>query len=183
MDRERPPRYPSGMAGLFVHEDDWGMISLVPAENRADRAAVVEAAAAHGVAHQLPDGQGWTAMYIAPSPPTEIGARKITLEALVAVLGGSWQPVAGLVTGYGSTCREDVEGGYACQLTGGPVLYGRIVDGVVSKLHVTDHITPAAADSLHHLGRAFDLILCDLWRDVVVELADRSAVEAYCADE
>lgn len=171
------------MAGLFVHEDDWGMISLVPAENRANRAAVVEAATAHGLAHQLPDGLGWTAMYIAPSPPIEIDSRKITLEALGAALGGSCRPVAGFVTGYGTECREDIEGGYAFQLPEGPALYGCVVDGVLSELHLTDPITRSAADSLHHLDRTFDLILCDLWRDVVVELADRSAVEAYCADE
>jgi hypothetical protein len=165
----------------FVHEDDWGMISLVPAENRADRAAVVEAARAHGEAHQAPDGLGWTAIYSAPPPPTDIDARKITLEALGAVLGSRWQPVADLVTGY-SSHRERVATGYAFQLPEGPVLYGCITDGVISQLHVV-RIRPSMADTLHRLGSTFDLILCNLWDDSVVELADRSAVDAYCADE
>lgn len=169
------------MAGLFVHEDDWGMISLVPAENRADRAAVVEAAAAHGEAHRAPDGAGWTAMYVAPSPPTEIDVRKITLDALGAALGSSWQPVAGLTTGY-SSHREDVGTGYAFQLPDGPALYGCTAGGVLSQLHIT-HINHSAADTLHQLGSTFGLILCDLWRDAVVDLADRSAIDAYCTEE
>lgn len=103
------------MASLFVHEDDWGMISLVLAENRADRTAVVEAARTHGDSHRAPDGVGWTAMYVAPSPPAEIDVRKITLDALGAVLGSSWQPVATLTSGY-SGSREAVGTGYAFQL-------------------------------------------------------------------
>lgn len=166
------------MAGLFVHEDDWGMISLVPAENRADRIAVVEAARTHGEAHRAPDGLGWTAMAIAPSPPTELDVRKITLATLGAVLGTSWRPVARLTTGY-SSYREDVATGYAFQLPDGPALYGCVVDGVISQLHITQ-ISHSAADALHQLGSMFGLILCDLWSDQVVELAGRSAVDAYC---
>lgn len=170
------------MADLFVHEDDWGMVSLVPAENRADRTAVVEIARAHGEAHRAPDGAGWTDIYFAPPPPTEITARKITLEALGAVLDTRWSPVARLVTGYGSSYRKHVETGYAFQLPEGPVLYGCLVDGIVSELHIF-RCRPAAADTLHRLGFTFDLILCDLWSDQVVALADRPAVDAYCSGE
>lgn len=110
-----------------------------------------------------------------------IHVRKITLDALGAVLGSSWQPVAKLTTGY-SSHREDVRTGYAFQRPDGPALYGCIVDGVLSQLHIT-HISHSATDTLHQLGSTFGLILCDLWRDAVVELADRSAVDAYCTDE
>jgi hypothetical protein len=84
-------------------------------------------------------------MYLAPEPPTDLDVRKITLEALAAVLGSSWQPVTGLVTGYGQSHREDVESSYAFQLPKGPALYGCLVEGVLSELHITG-ITRSAAD-------------------------------------
>ena len=175
-----PPRSSSD---FYLHEDDWGMIALEADENRVDRARVVGQAAAHAEAHRAPDGIGWTAMYVAPEPKVALATRAITVGALAGALGPDWTPFATVTSGY-STYREPVAQGYAFVF--GPdrhaVIYGTRDRELVTALCLV-HPVPALAATLYRLGTTFRLILCDLWRDVTVELASPSAVARYLADD
>ena len=156
------------------------MISLELDDNRFERARVVDEARKFGEANLAPDGIGWTAINVVPEPPVAFASRGITYTALCEVLGPAWQPYASMVTGY-STHREPLPNAYAFALAEHGQIYGSRDGDVLKSLNITRR-SPALADTLHRLGTTFRLILCDLWQDVVIELANRDAVARYCND-
>lgn len=169
---------------FYIHEDDWGRVSLEPDENRNDRARVSEEVRAFGEAHRAPGGIGWTDLMVVPASPVEITVRRITLPALRELLGPTAIETAEVTTGYASH-REPVTNAFAFRCSGEPfwnTLYGCVRDGTVTQLHLT-HATPMLAPALHRLGSAFRLILCDFSRDGVVDLAQRAAIDRYLTDE
>lgn len=159
-----------------LHEDEWGMISLEPIENLANRAEVVAQAAAHGEAHRAPDGVGWTALFVAPASPTSISVRAITLEALAAVLGPAFTPSEKVTTGYSSLVAE-VKQGFAFLGPDDEVLYGAVADGVISDLNVLE----PTLKTMSALGTEFRLMICDLWCDAAIDLCDREELDRYLA--
>ena len=172
---------------FYLHEDEWGMVSLDPSEVAADRTRVVDEARAHGEAARAPGGIGYTSIYVAPPAPVELSVRGITRLALDEVLRPAFVPFDRVISGYSD--RETVATAFALHrrdaADGDPsdlpedVFYGTVRDGVVCSLCVT-RATPALADALHRLGTRFRLVLTDLWSDTVVDLADREAVERWC---
>jgi hypothetical protein len=168
---------------FYLHEDDWGMISLEPEENRFERAKIMGQARAFGEASRAPGGAGWTDLMVVPAPPIALASRAIPLAALCDVLGPACRRYERMTTGY-SSHREPVVSGYAFACAAHAswdVVYGSVRGDVVTQLSVT-HCTAASAEVLHRLGTAFRLILCDLWRDEVIELASRVAIDRYVAD-
>ena len=173
---------PLSSSELYLHEDEWGMISLEPDDNRFERAKVVDEARKFGEANLAPDGVGWTAINVVPPPPIAFESRGVTYAQLCEVLGPAWQRYGSMVSGY-SSHREALPDAYAFALA--PEvgkLYGSAKDGIVTSLNITRR-SPALADTLHRLGTTFRLILCDLWQDVVIEVANRDAVARYCDDD
>jgi hypothetical protein len=167
---------------FYLHEDEWGMVALEPDDNRFERAKVMAEAHAHGEAHRAPGGVGWTEIYVAPAPPVALLERAITLVALRELLGAGWHAATKVSTGY-SSYSEAIDTGYALwRERDDGVLYGTTDDSKLVSLNVT-HASAALADTLHALGTTFRLILCDLWRDQVVELANAAAVAAYAAGD
>jgi hypothetical protein len=164
-----------------LHEDEWGMIDLVPVENRPQSEQTVRQAEAHAEAHRAPDGVGWTAMYIAPAPEISLSARGLTLDALTTLLGPGWRRAAKVNSGYGRSF-EPISTAFAL-LQGSSALYGSLGEnGVVRALHLDRRgLDPALAPALHRLGTLQRLIAIDLWIDRVVDLADRHAVDEYLA--
>jgi hypothetical protein len=162
-----------------LHEDDWGMISLDPDESRVDRERVVAEAAAHGEAHRAPEGIGWTTMYVAPAPAIEIAVRALSIDALRAALGPDWHAYDRVLSGYSSS-YEVVKHAFAfsCATC---VVYGNTDGARVTHLCITRCVLEIA-DVLHRLGTTFRLVLTDLWRDSVVDLSDRDAIDRYIAD-
>lgn len=164
-----------------LHEDEWGMIDLIPQENHAHAQAVVTAAVVHGEAHRAPDGLGFTAVYVAPEPLCPLSQRVLSLSALATLLGPRWQQVGRVTSGY-SSYREDLPHAYAFT-DGRHVLYGCERERLLTTLHLHPGSADAAlCDVLHVLGLGLRLILQDLWRDQVVDLTSRSAIEQYVHD-
>ena len=164
-----------------LHEDEWGMIDLIPEENRAHAQSVVGEAAAHAAAHPAPDGVGYTAVYVAPEPLCPLSMRALTVSGLAGLLGSRWRRVARVRSGYASH-REDLAGAYAFT-DGLHVLYGNHSDGLLTTLHLhPGDWDEVLIDTLHALGQGLRLILLDLWRDRVVELSSREATAAYARD-
>ncbi|MEO7092247.1 MAG: hypothetical protein ABI175_03280, partial [Polyangiales bacterium] len=169
---------------FYIHEDDWGRVSFEPEENRFDRTRVASEVRAFGDAHRAPNGIGWTDVMVVPPPPIDITVRAISLATLRAALGPTAFACTEVTTGY-STHVEHVASGFAFRCSTEPywdVVYGCAANGMVTQLHLTFG-TPAIADLLHRLGTAHRMILCDLSRDGVVELANRTAIDRYLADD
>jgi hypothetical protein len=167
-----------------LHEDEWGMISLEADENRFERTRMVKEAAAFGEAHRAPGGVGWTDLHVAPAAPIELSTRQITLSDLQAALGPGWIRYPSVWSGY-SSFREELHASYAFYLGDSnprEQIYGSLDGPYLASLCITKP-SPAIGDTLHVLGTTFRLILCDLWKDTVVALGDRAALERYLAPE
>ncbi len=166
-----------------LHEDDWGMITLLPAENRARTEATAQEAAAFGAAHF--DGTSWSAVYVLPEPDHPISGRQIPFDELTALVGVGLVPAQAVLSGYTSQWDE-CERCYAFgRAYGGKgALYGYQAEGIVMDLHVIspngdDAAVAGFTDLLRALGQRYDLILVDWWQDRMVELRDPAAVAAY----
>ncbi len=167
---------------FYIHEDDWGRVSLEPEENRFDRTRVAAEVQAFGEAHRAPGGIGWTDLMVVPPPPLDVTTRGITLVALRALLPPTAFACTEVTTGY-SSYVEPVTNGFAFRCSTEPywdVVYGCARDGIVTQLNLTFGTT-AIADLLHRVGTAHRLILCDLGRDGVLDLSDRPAIDRYLA--
>jgi hypothetical protein len=163
---------------FYVHEDEWGMISLEPDENRFERTRIVNEARAHGDAHRAPDGIGWTDIYVAPAPPIALATRAIAMAALRDVLGDGWRAAGKVVTGY-SSYRENIARGYAFRMSDErATIYGTVDGDAVASINIT-RCPPEIADTLYRVGITFRLILCDLWTDQVIDLASPPAIARY----
>lgn len=57
---------------LFVHEDDWGQIEVLPDACAPWCGAEFERIAAFASAHRDPNGHGWTDIYIRKPPPRSL---------------------------------------------------------------------------------------------------------------
>jgi hypothetical protein len=176
------------MSGTFyLHEDDWGMITLLPAENRAQAAETAQEAEAFGAAHF--DGTSWSAVYVLPEPEHPISERHIPFDELHRLVGDGLVPAPAVMSGYGLQ-RDECERCYAfgTAYKGGGALYGYQADGTVMDLHVIcpdpDNAAAVAlfTERLRELGQRYDLILVDWWQDRIVELRDAAAVAAYLRD-
>jgi hypothetical protein len=168
-------------ATFHLHEDDWAMIDLVPAENAAASGAMVDEARRHGDAHRAPDGQGWKECFVAPPPQLPVAARRLTVEALAAHLGPAWHRPGEVTTGY-SSLRVPVQGGFAFT-AGGAALYGTATAGVVDGLHLHGrNSSPTLLEALVALGAGANLVAVDLWLDEVVDLRDAVAIARYLAE-
>jgi hypothetical protein len=166
---------------FYLHEDEWGMVELLPRENYAERQKVVAEATAHSDAHRAPGGVGWTAIYVAPEAKVPISARGITLAALAEALGPGWTRCARVTSGY-STYVEEATSSYAFRPPerhhNWNVIYGVFRGELVTSLCVT-HCELPITPVLHRLGTTYQLMLCDLWKDEVVDLADPVALARY----
>jgi len=165
----------------WIHEDEWGQVSLEPEENRFQRARVDAEVRAFSDAHRAPGGLGWTDMMVVPPAPIALVERAIPFEALKEAIGR--EPLA-LATGYSSHVEPVTDGfAFRCSAEGyWDTLYGCTKDGLVTQLHLTFG-TEAIAELLHRLGTRFRLVLSDPGRGGVIELSSRAAVDRYLAGE
>ncbi len=101
---------------FYLHEDEWGMISIMPAENLSHSRATAAEAREFGEKHF--DGSGWTDIYVLPEEPYPIYARRILLSELQEMFAGFLSPAGRVESGY-SSHREAVTGAFA--LVGGEI--------------------------------------------------------------
>jgi len=173
------------MSGTFyLHEDEWGMVELLPVENMAGREAAVGEAKQFGQDHSA--GVGWTDVYMIPEAHHSIAARHIPLAELRSLVA-SWLPEADTVQSGYSTHVETLQLSFAFgnrALRSG-VFYGNYDGSTINQLDVIgpDEQVEAKvtrfAEALHALGERYNLMLADWWSDRVVDLRDQDAVMSY----
>jgi hypothetical protein len=171
------------LESLFIHEDDWGMISIVPVENADQVLSVTAEVRAFAERHRTPGGIGWTDIYVLPEEEFPLSARAIPTTELQELFG-FLVPVGELVTGYG-TYREPLAWAFA--FMGGPysAIFGLAPQGIVRELHFTGHRpdldldTDRLANALHAWGSRHRLILVDWWLSFSIDLTDLEALRRY----
>jgi hypothetical protein len=172
---------------FYLHEDDWGMVSLLPYENLAFLHAERDRIDAFSAAHF--DGVAWTDIYIRSDEPSPISIRQMPYARLVDLFGGLLPAAASVETGY-SSYREVCPGCFAFGRAYDLALYGSIKDGTVTELSLSMQLPPAdtalsqaLATALVALGTEYQLVLVDWARSQIVNLGDLVAVERYLRDE
>ena len=168
--------------GFYLHEDEWGMISIMPAENLSHSRATAAEAREFGEKHF--NGSGWADIYVLPGEPYPISARRIPLSELREMFASLLNPVGHVETGY-SSHREAVTGAFA--LVGEPygAIYGRHREGVITGLYVSRFAgeqvegTEQFIKRVVTLGERYSLILADWWRHRIIDLRDEAAVTRY----
>lgn len=169
---------------FYLHEDDWAMIDLVPAENFGELLRI--AAEAKTFAEEHFDGFGWTAMYLVPKPTYPLALRTLALHELQKLLRERFLPACSVQSGY-SSYRETLLDGFAFveaeQADG--ALYGEQKSGLVTGLHLLPCTEANCArrtgfiELLHTLGTTYDLVLADWWTHTIIDLRARNRVVQY----
>jgi hypothetical protein len=172
---------------FYLHEDDWGMVSLLPRENLAFLHEEQERIDAFSAAHF--DGSGWTDIYVRPGEPYPISIRQIPYARLVERFGGLLPAAASVATGY-STYHEPCPGCFAFGRTNDIALYGSLRHDVVTQLHLTVQDLSANPDlrqelaaALSTFGAEYQLVLIDWGRGQIVDVAEQPAIGQYLSDE
>lgn len=174
---------------FYLHEDDWGMIAVMPVENLKRAGEVAQEAEEFGEAHRAPDGVGWTDVYVVPEE-FPISARGIRLEELREVIGGGLVEAEGVQSGY-SSYVEVIKNAFAFREGDGKpgALYGNVKDGLVTGLYV---LRPDWEEEgsvawfervLGELGERWGLMVADWWWDMTVDLRDGEAVGKWLRND
>jgi hypothetical protein len=185
------------MANFYLHEDDWGMISLLPAENAGwaeDTAREAERASDENFAGFVEMGGGqiptYNDVYVIPEEKHPIREGSIRLDDMRALLADTWPEAEKVTSGY-STYVEEVSNAFAFGAAYGPSgsFYGSHEDGIVIGLHITRPVSndaqavEAFAAALAHLGRQYDLMLADWWSHTTADLRDPAGIRKYLEGE
>lgn len=88
------------MAKFYLHEDDWGMVNLMPRENLERAREVAQEAEEFGREHF--DGVGWTDIYVVPEEKHPIEERRIPLDELRELVGDVLIEAEKVQSGYSS---------------------------------------------------------------------------------
>ena len=169
---------------FYLHEDEWAMIDLLPAENFAELLRTAREAQAFGEEHF--DGRGWTDMYIVPEPTYPLSIRALPLDELQALLKGQFLQATIVQSGY-SSYREVLPNCFAfvgAEEDDG-AFYGTQENGLVTRLHLlpgySDNNDRIACfiDILSMLGVKYDLVLADWWQDKIIDLREKNMIVRY----
>ena len=82
LTRRRSPR-----RELFMHEDDWGQIEVLPASCADWCAQELARIGAFAAQHEAPDGSGWTDMYVRKPGPATLESLAIPFGEAVDAIG------------------------------------------------------------------------------------------------
>ena len=84
---------------LFVHEDDWGQIEVLPASCAAWCAQEMARIDAFAAEHRASDGGGWTDMVVRQPTPERLAGLAIPFEAAVGAMAARLPPFDAVVSG------------------------------------------------------------------------------------
>lgn len=169
---------------FYLHEDEWAMITILPAENLSRSKGIAQEANEFSKAHF--DGFGWTNIYVIPEEKYPLSERQIPFSELSNLLSPFLAPADIVQTGY-SSYRETVKYGFAYislddRFSG---FYGEQKDGIALYLHLLPGGSRNAEKNipfvnvLSMLGSKYNLILADWWLHKIVDLRDSDDVMDY----
>jgi hypothetical protein len=166
---------------VFLHEDDFRQIELVPDDNLAT--LMTESVRIERFEKNHFDGSGFTDIYVRNAElEIPLSQRQITpgdLEDVLAALGYERSP--NVMTGYGQDFREKRQD---CVAFGKDycAVYYDFKDNVVQHIWFTNPrgmSRERLSRCLFDLGQQWNLVLQDWNQTVTVNLKDRDAIDRY----
>lgn len=91
---------------LFVHEDDWGQIEVLPASCAAWCAQEMARVDVFAAEHRAPDGSGWTDMYLRQPAPTPLASLAIPFDAAASAIAARLPAFDAVVSGTFSAPQQ-----------------------------------------------------------------------------
>ncbi|MTD95982.1 hypothetical protein GIW81_16710 [Hyphomicrobium sp. xq] len=169
---------------LFVHEDDWGQIEVLPAACAAWCEAEIARIDHFARDHASPDGTGWTDMYVRSVAPVPLESVRIPFDAAADVIGARL-PAFEIVSSGTLSSPEPVPHvrGFGPAANTGAVLVGDKTRAHVAMIALVMNGSRGELDALlaalAQLPFSATLLIVDWPRGHVVPLGDRNAIARY----
>lgn len=169
---------------IYFHEDDYGQIEILPAENKEfcmSQAGLIEEFAEE---HRV--GAGFTDMYVRQENPLSLKEKKLAKADLERALQPYLPYYDTVYTGY-SSYRELCQSTHAFALNDNIAVFYSVEDNIVDDLWLamtpmTKEEADVAQKVLEAIGDLGELIIADWSQGVVESLQDREAVTGYLAE-
>jgi hypothetical protein len=169
---------------LFLHEDDWGQIEVLPAACAAWCEAEIARIDRFARDRASPDGLGWTDLYVRPAAPVTLESVRIPFGAAADVIGARL-PAFDIVSSGTFSYPEPVPHvrSFGPSANTGVVLVGDKTGSHVAMLALILNGARdeqcEVLDALVHLPSSAPLLLIDWPRGHVALLGDRNAIARY----
>ncbi|HEY7833194.1 MAG TPA: hypothetical protein VIG30_06465 [Ktedonobacterales bacterium] len=168
---------------FWLHEDEWGMIDILPAENFASALQTAHEAEEFGKAHF--DGFGWTDMFVIPEAKAQLAQRNMPLSEIRTLTRGYLPAADRVESGIRPGEINCDNGSFAFAEEDKGALYGEEREGVVQYLCMLppERVDEASmtfwTSALIMLGTTHHLMLADWWDKRLIDLSDRDAIVRY----
>ena len=168
---------------FWLHEDEWAMIDILPAENFASAQQIAHEAEEFGNAHF--DGLGWTGMFVIPAAKIPLAQRNVPLSEIRALAQGYLPEAERVESGIRPGEISCDNGSFAFAAESKGAFYGEERDGIVQYLcmlppeRVDEAFMTFWASALATLGTTHHLILADWWNKRLIDLGNRDAIVRY----
>ncbi len=166
---------------LYMHEDEWAMIDLLPSENFGEILRIADEAQTFGEEHF--DGSSWTALYVLPKPTYPLSLRALPFKELRIILSERFLRV-NIVESFPGEVPSDSFAFVEMEKADG-AFYGVQKNGLVTQLHLffcneenRDGRT-CFLEILQTLGTKYNLVLVDWWNNTIINLRERRRVVQY----
>lgn len=171
-----------GTTSIYIHEDDYCQIELVPREN--DGFLIAQGAEIQRSAEKNFDGYGFKGIQVRSEEPVSLSTKGISVDQMAAILvAQGFFRIDTVFTGY-SSHRKHAKDTVAFKLD--PyVVYLDHKDGIVAHAWLDLHWGGSTESKMHfidtldQIGWKWQLLLSHWPWSRVVDLTDRSAIENY----
>lgn len=169
---------------LFIHEDDFSEIEILPASTAEWCAAQIAHIAAFADRHEAPDGTGWTDIYMRPPAPAGLASLAIPFEQTVEAIARRLPRFSEVSTGiYCSPVQVPGALGFGHAPNAAIVLFADKASSHVEAMNLIAQAGGAEAealfDTLGHLPYAAALIVVDWLRGCCFAPTDAGQVTQY----
>lgn len=157
---------------LFVREDDWGEIEVLPASCAAWCAAELARIDAFARAHLAPEGPGWTDIYVRETAPQSLAALALSFEHASRALAAQLPAFDAIVSGTFSSPEPVARvRAFGPTLNGGVVLVPDCTAGIVEMISLvlngTEDECREVESALAAIPASSPLIIIDWQRGTV----------------
>lgn len=169
---------------FWLHEDEWGMISLMPAENYENAERLAHEAAESSAQHA--DDAGWTNIDAPPEPEHPLVKRQLSLDALRTLIDNRLPEANRVETGI-TPGEMESPAGFAFGADELGAFYGEQSNGIIEHLYVIPperirrDLRQFWIETLTALGATYQLVLADWRRNAIVDLTNHARLDDYIA--